>query len=220
MAGDKVLARVGLNLPRRPTRCAQVAAVPKRMPRQTPVGSGIKRRAVPPQVRSPVRSKGPALGQAISIQTATRSALPQADSGTKRNSPRHVIEKLKSASSRSTRPGSISRSGRVYRFKITLLGLKPPIWRRIEVTDCTFDKLHEHIQTAMGWTSSHLHQFSIAGQNVGDPELLDDGFLDFECIDSRRTKLSQLLPADARRFGFATSTISVTAGNTRCCWNV
>ena len=42
----------------------------------------------------------------------------------------------------------------VYQFKITLLESQPPIWRRIQVKDCTLDKLHEHIQTAMGWTNS------------------------------------------------------------------
>src|SRR5262249_44446619 len=39
----------------------------------------------------------------------------------------------------------------VYQFKITLLDSAPPIWRRIQVKDGTLDKLHEHIQTAMGW---------------------------------------------------------------------
>jgi hypothetical protein len=70
----------------------------------------------------------------------------------------------------------------VYQFKIQLLDVKPPIWRRIQVTDSTLDKLHEHIQTAMGWTNSHLHQFDIKGERYGDPELLDDGFQDFECV--------------------------------------
>ncbi len=38
----------------------------------------------------------------------------------------------------------------LYQFKITLLDTKPAIWRRIQVRDCALDKLHEHIQTAMG----------------------------------------------------------------------
>ena len=137
-----------------------------------------------------------------SIQSAARSAVSTVDSGIKRNSLRRVIDKLKSTASSPSRRGGTSKSGPVYRFKITLLDWKPLIWRRIEVNDCTFDKLHEHIQAAMGWTNSHLHQFKIGDQCVGDPELLDDGFMDFECINSRRTKLSQLLPADARRFRF------------------
>jgi Plasmid pRiA4b ORF-3-like protein len=90
----------------------------------------------------------------------------------------------------------------IYQFKITLMGRKPPIWRRIQTPDCTLDKLHEHIQTAMGWTNSHLHQFTIAGERYGDPELLNDDFDDFECIDSRKTMLSQILPASGKRLKF------------------
>ena len=56
----------------------------------------------------------------------------------------------------------------VFQFKITLLGSKPPIWRRIQVKDCTLDKLHELIQTVMGWTNSHLHHFKVGEQLYGD----------------------------------------------------
>lgn len=90
----------------------------------------------------------------------------------------------------------------LYQFKITLKDSKPPIWRRIQVKDGTLDKLHEHIQTAMGWMNSHLHQFTINGQSYGDPELLDDGFNDNECIDSTRTKISQIVPASGKPFKF------------------
>jgi Plasmid pRiA4b ORF-3-like protein len=90
----------------------------------------------------------------------------------------------------------------IYQFKITLLGTKPPIWRRIQVQDCTLDKLHEHIQTAMGWTNSHLQQFDIQGERYGDPELLDDGFEDFECVDSTKTLLSAILAKTGKRFAF------------------
>lgn len=90
----------------------------------------------------------------------------------------------------------------VYQFKITLVESKPTIWRRIQVEDCTLDKLHEHIQTAMGWTNSHLHQFEIFEKRYGDPELLDDGFDDFECIDSTKTKISDITPNAGKRFSF------------------
>ncbi len=86
------------------------------------------------------------------------------------------------------------KTATLFQLKITLLDIKPPIWRRIQVQDCTLDKLHEHIQTAMGWTNSHLHQFEIDGERYGDLELLDDGFEDFECIDSTRTMISKIMP--------------------------
>lgn len=41
------------------------------------------------------------------------------------------------------------------------LHLSPPIWRRLLVSgDCTLRKLHHFIQAAMGWHSSHLHEFN------------------------------------------------------------
>jgi hypothetical protein len=84
----------------------------------------------------------------------------------------------------------------LYQFKITLLGIEPPIWRRIQVQDCTLDKLHEHIQAAMGWTNSHLHIFDIKGKSYGDPDLLED---EFEYTDSTTTMLSDILPKTRKR---------------------
>jgi hypothetical protein len=90
----------------------------------------------------------------------------------------------------------------VYQFKITLLESHPPIWRRIQVRDYALDKLREHIQTAMGWTNSHLHHFRIGQQLYGDPMLLQENFEDMEYEDSTATKLSDILPKTGRRFRF------------------
>ena len=98
-----------------------------------------------------------------------------------------------------TKPNSKAATGKLFQFKITLLGSEPTIWRRIQVKDCTLDKLHEHIQTAMGWTNSHLHQFEIKGKPYGDPELLDDGF---ECVDSTTTMVNDIVPKSGKRFAF------------------
>lgn len=50
----------------------------------------------------------------------------------------------------------------VYCFKVTLLGVKPPVWRQIELPDTsTFWELHCAIQDAMPWESYHLHEFEI-----------------------------------------------------------
>jgi len=70
----------------------------------------------------------------------------------------------------------------VYQFKITLKGIRPPIWRRIVVPkNYTFWDLHVAIQDAMGWLDSHLHMFEImnprkaALENIGIPtDDLDD----------------------------------------------
>ena len=66
----------------------------------------------------------------------------------------------------------------LYQFKINLQQSQPPIWRRIQVSNCTLDKLHEHIQTSMGWTNSHLHHFRIGDQRYGDPMLMEEDFVE------------------------------------------
>ncbi len=57
---------------------------------------------------------------------------------------------------------------RVYQFKITLEGIKPPIWRRIQVPETyTFWDLHVAIQDAMGWEDYHLHEFEVVNPSTG-----------------------------------------------------
>jgi hypothetical protein len=95
-----------------------------------------------------------------------------------------------------------SASRRLFQFKITLRGIEPVIWRRIQVLDDTLDRLHEHIQAAMGWTNSHLHHFFIKGQRCGDPELLDDDVEPFTGLDSTKTLISALFPGDSAPISF------------------
>jgi Plasmid pRiA4b ORF-3-like protein len=53
----------------------------------------------------------------------------------------------------------------VYVVKVTLLGTSPPVWRRILVPrNITLQNLHRTLQTVMGWTNSHLHQFVLQRQ--------------------------------------------------------
>ena len=57
----------------------------------------------------------------------------------------------------------LKKSKFLYQFRITLLDIKPAIWRRIQVRDCTLTAFHEAIQTAFGWLDYHLHEFDIDG---------------------------------------------------------
>lgn len=137
------------------------------------------------------------------IRQRANDAIPDAENGMKRNSLRHVAEGATKAIEESQGTGAIPKSERLYQFKITLLESHPPIWRRIQVKDGTLDKLHEHIQTAMGWTNSHLHQFEIGGVVYGDPELLYEGWQDeTPPVDSLITRISEIVPQDGKRFGF------------------
>jgi prepilin-type processing-associated H-X9-DG protein len=62
------------------------------------------------------------------------------------------------------------RFDKVYQFKVALQGIRPPIWRRIQVAgNYSFWDLHVAIQDAMGWWDSHLHGGSY------DPRRFDPG---------------------------------------------
>lgn len=92
-------------------------------------------------------------------------------------------------------PSKSSKSGPVYQLKITLADIKPPVWRRVEVTDCTLSKLHEIVQVVMGWDGYHLWAFEIGGDQYGeDPE----GDMDME--SSRKLKLNQVVRGGVRKF--------------------
>ena len=55
-----------------------------------------------------------------------------------------------------------------YQFRITLHGIKPLIWRRIQVpASYTFWDLHVAIQDAMGWTDTHLHEYRLKNPKTG-----------------------------------------------------
>jgi hypothetical protein len=49
---------------------------------------------------------------------------------------------------------------RAYDLKVTLQGVRPPVWRRIKVrSDITLEDLHRVLQVVMGWSDSHMHAF-------------------------------------------------------------
>ena len=88
-------------------------------------------------------------------------------------------------------PRKSATSQTVYQLKITLKGAKPPIWRRVQLLDiANLETLHHIIQIAMGWTDSHLHQFTINGIDYGQPMPEYD---DFEVSDETKAKLNQLV---------------------------
>jgi len=56
----------------------------------------------------------------------------------------------------------------VYQFKIALKGVKPPIWRRIQVAETyTFWDIHVAIQDVMGWLDCHLHESEMVNPSTG-----------------------------------------------------
>jgi hypothetical protein len=78
----------------------------------------------------------------------------------------------------------------IYTLKVTLRHIRPAIWRRIETpADTTLFDLHRTLQAALGWTDSHLHQFSHHGVDYGPP----DREYGMPMASERRTRLSDLL---------------------------
>jgi hypothetical protein len=68
----------------------------------------------------------------------------------------------------------VAPRGEVYQLKITLEDVEPPVWRRIQVaSSIDLAELHAVIQTAMGWTNSHLHMFEIDDERYADPDWVD-----------------------------------------------
>lgn len=81
----------------------------------------------------------------------------------------------------------------IYQFKVTLKGIRPPIWRRFQVeSHLTFLELHHVIQTVMGWGNAHLHQFFVNGRNLTDKITLEEsGYGDGDVAKSWLDKFVQ-----------------------------
>jgi hypothetical protein len=61
---------------------------------------------------------------------------------------------------------------RVFQLKATIVGTKPPVWRRLLVEEtASLQDLHHILQGAFGWYDCHLHEFEIDGVRYGT----DDG---------------------------------------------
>jgi len=94
-------------------------------------------------------------------------------------------------------PKKSTTNSTIYQLKITLKYIRPPIWRRVQVlTTTTLHQLHLIIQAAMGWYNCHLHSFSIAGIEYGQPHPDDD----LVVRDSKSVKLSQVVVGEKFKF--------------------
>ena len=71
----------------------------------------------------------------------------------------------------------VKKQAQIWAIKLSLRGIKPEVWRRIELASTiTLADLHQVIQTAMGWTNSHLHEFDLGDVRYGMTNV--DGFDD------------------------------------------
>src|SRR5947209_13404990 len=118
---------------------------------------------------------------------AKRKAPKAAESGT--------TKKAVATPSKSQSPQAV---GKVYQLKITLKDVKPPIWRRFQVSDCSLVMLHEVIQVVMGWDDEHLYSVEVGETEYSDPR--GSGELDTE--DASRARLSRLITNEKFKFTY------------------
>ena len=96
-------------------------------------------------------------------------------------------------------PKEAIRTATAYQLKITLRNVKPPVWRRVLVPDCTLDDLHAIIQIAMGWGNCHLYCFTVGASEFTRPDM-DAGELNTE--DSRKTMLGDLIASAGQKLSY------------------
>ena len=95
-------------------------------------------------------------------------------------------------------PTATKASADIYHLKVTLIGTKPPVWRRLQVPgNASLGWLHAALQLAMGWTNSHLHQFRVGDRTYSD---LRHNFTEFEgdpeILDAYKAALQQVAPRE------------------------
>lgn len=109
------------------------------------------------------------------------------------------------------RPPASSRRPRreqevTLRVRVDLVGAKPPIWRRLELSSSLYlDELHEVLQEAFDWDDTHLHQFAVG--STFDPGV--EGYLcpfDEEegepGVPTREVRLDELLVEPGDRLDY------------------
>lgn len=81
-------------------------------------------------------------------------------------------------------------------LKVTLAGIRPPIWRRLLVpADIKLPRFHEVLQVAFAWTDSHLHAFRVGDMSYErpNPDLVMDLFGLAPRRDETKVRLCDLL---------------------------
>jgi len=99
-----------------------------------------------------------------------------------------------------TRKGKATRPAeQAIQFKVQLRYIRPPIWRRVVLPDnATLGDLHAVIQTAMGWSNSHMHAFRIGGVNYTSRSASQMEDMDME--NEERVPLAEVVSRAKQKF--------------------
>lgn len=93
--------------------------------------------------------------------------------------------------------------GDLYQLKVTLKGIQPPIWRRVQVPARTsLRELHYVLQVVMGWENSHMHQFRVGKRYFETPAPKAWGldFMGFKTEDDGKVRLAEVAPKVGAKF--------------------
>jgi len=92
-----------------------------------------------------------------------------------------------------------SSTDQIVQLKVTLKRSKPPIWRRLLVSEHTnLLELHKIIQESMGWENCHLHQFIIDRDYYSAPGM-DDWI---QVNDEKNFFLADIISSGRKRFKY------------------
>lgn len=92
-----------------------------------------------------------------------------------------------------------AHSAFVYTLKVSLQGIKPPIWRKVRVQgDIRLNELHQVIQNLMGWSNSHMHQYAVGNVLFGEP----DPEFRAELKDEQKFTLADIAPQTGAKFRY------------------
>lgn len=90
------------------------------------------------------------------------------------------------------KPVNIKSAPEICQLKISLLEIKPVIWRRLLISEqTTLFQFHRIIQAAFDWWNYHLHLFEIAGTRYSQPEFEIAEEWDEDIKNEKRFRLNQ-----------------------------
>jgi len=93
----------------------------------------------------------------------------------------------------------VTAKTKIFEIEIVLQDVRSPVVRRVQVPgEATLAVLPEVVQSALGWTNSHLHEFNVDGVRYGVPD--PDWSVD-QVGDEAKVKLFRLV-GPGERLGY------------------
>ncbi len=129
---------------------------------------------------------------AATIPTAFKKSAPQS---TAKSAP-------KKSAKRRLQPADLPPV-EVYELRVRLVAVKPLVWRRLRVRgDIPLSLLHCVLQTAIGWTNSHLHHFFVGKQRYAELGADSEFEPDESTMDTADVTLQTVCPKKGSALGY------------------